>query len=91
MTKLLFRPFYHAKTLSAAVTCPGAGKCVHLGSVATASDLWVPSVTRKCHGETSAERFAGWYFAWLQDLKDRMRQVGDVTYADAHRRKRNEG
>ncbi|EEC19227.1 alternative splicing factor SRp55/B52/SRp75, putative, partial [Ixodes scapularis] len=26
-----------------------------------------------------------------QDLKDRMRQVGDVTYADAHRRKRNEG
>uniref|UniRef100_A0A023FEX1 Putative alternative splicing factor srp55/b52/srp75 rrm superfamily n=1 Tax=Amblyomma cajennense TaxID=34607 RepID=A0A023FEX1_AMBCJ len=26
-----------------------------------------------------------------QDLKDRMRQVGDVTYADAHRHRRNEG
>jgi arginine/serine-rich splicing factor 4/5/6 len=26
-----------------------------------------------------------------QDLKDYMRQAGDVTYADAHKTKRNEG
>ncbi|KAL1417750.1 hypothetical protein MTO96_026525 [Rhipicephalus appendiculatus] len=29
--------------------------------------------------------------ALAKDLKDRMRQVGDVTYADAHRHRRNEG
>ena len=27
----------------------------------------------------------------MKDLKDYMRQAGDVTYADAHRTKRNEG
>ena len=26
-----------------------------------------------------------------QDLKDYMRQAGEVTYADAHKRHRNEG
>ena len=26
-----------------------------------------------------------------QDLKDFMRQVGDVTYADAHKENKNEG
>lgn len=27
----------------------------------------------------------------LQDLKDYMRQAGEVTYADAHKQRRNEG
>lgn len=27
----------------------------------------------------------------LQDLKDFMRQAGEVTYADAHKNRRNEG
>lgn len=27
----------------------------------------------------------------LQDLKDFMRQAGEVTYADAHKYRRNEG
>lgn len=27
----------------------------------------------------------------LQDLKDYMRQAGEVTYADAHKQHRNEG
>lgn len=27
----------------------------------------------------------------LKDLKDFMRQAGEVTYADAHKQKRNEG
>ena len=27
----------------------------------------------------------------MQDLKDYMRQAGDVTYADAHKTRRNEG
>lgn len=29
--------------------------------------------------------------AFLQDLKDFMRQAGEVTYADAHRERKNEG
>lgn len=29
--------------------------------------------------------------ASLQDLKDYMRQAGEVTYADAHKQRRNEG
>ena len=28
---------------------------------------------------------------FLQDLKDFMRQAGEVTYADAHKYRRNEG
>ena len=28
---------------------------------------------------------------FLKDLKDYMRQAGDVTYADAHKSRRNEG
>lgn len=28
---------------------------------------------------------------WQQDLKDYMRQAGEVTYADAHKQRRNEG
>lgn len=32
------------------------------------------------------------YFMWLsQDLKDFMRQAGEVTYADAHKQRKNEG
>jgi hypothetical protein len=27
----------------------------------------------------------------VQDLKDYMRQAGEVTYADAHKQRRNEG
>lgn len=27
----------------------------------------------------------------IQDLKDYMRQAGEVTYADAHKQRRNEG
>lgn len=27
----------------------------------------------------------------VQDLKDYMRQAGEVTYADAHKQKKNEG
>lgn len=27
----------------------------------------------------------------MQDLKDYMRQAGEVTYADAHKQRRNEG
>lgn len=30
-------------------------------------------------------------FIVLQDLKDYMRQAGEVTYADAHKQHRNEG
>lgn len=30
-------------------------------------------------------------FIVLQDLKDYMRQAGEVTYADAHKQRRNEG
>lgn len=30
-------------------------------------------------------------FDVLQDLKDYMRQAGEVTYADAHKQRRNEG
>lgn len=30
-------------------------------------------------------------FIDLQDLKDYMRQAGEVTYADAHKQHRNEG
>jgi len=30
-------------------------------------------------------------FVSIQDLKDYMRQAGEVTYADAHRDKKNEG
>lgn len=29
--------------------------------------------------------------ASIQDLKDYMRQAGEVTYADAHKQRRNEG
>ena len=40
-------------------------------------------------------RFNNFFFIlltrWWQDLKDYMRQAGDVTYADAHKNKRNEG
>lgn len=28
---------------------------------------------------------------FIQDLKDYMRQAGEVTYADAHKQRRNEG
>ena len=31
------------------------------------------------------------FFVTLQDLKDYMRQAGEVTYADAHKPRRNEG
>ena len=31
------------------------------------------------------------FFFVLQDLKDYMRQAGEVTYADAHKQHRNEG
>jgi arginine/serine-rich splicing factor 4/5/6 len=31
------------------------------------------------------------YFAIIQDLKDYMRQAGEVSYADAHKNKRGEG
>lgn len=30
-------------------------------------------------------------FVSIQDLKDYMRQAGEVTYADAHRDRKNEG
>ena len=30
-------------------------------------------------------------FCVVQDLKDLMRKAGDVTYADAHKDRRNEG
>lgn len=30
-------------------------------------------------------------FVWAQDLKDFMRQAGEVTYADAHKQRKNEG
>ena len=30
-------------------------------------------------------------FFSAQDLKDYMRQAGEVTYADAHKQRRNEG
>lgn len=30
-------------------------------------------------------------FCVMQDLKDLMRKAGDVTYADAHKDRRNEG
>ncbi len=30
-------------------------------------------------------------FLFVQDLKDYMRQAGEVTYADAHKPRRNEG
>lgn len=29
--------------------------------------------------------------SFIQDLKDYMRQAGEVTYADAHKQRRNEG
>lgn len=29
--------------------------------------------------------------SFSQDLKDFMRQAGDVTYADAHKQRKNEG
>ena len=31
------------------------------------------------------------FFSHSQDLKDYMRQAGEVTYADAHKPRRNEG
>jgi len=31
------------------------------------------------------------YLHYLQDLKDYMRQAGEVTYADAHKQRKNEG
>lgn len=31
------------------------------------------------------------FYFLLKDLKDYMRQAGEVTYADAHKQRRNEG
>lgn len=36
-------------------------------------------------------KFNKHFFASIQDLKDYMRQAGEVTYADAHKQRRNEG
>lgn len=37
------------------------------------------------------ERHINFSFCDIQDLKDYMRQAGEVTYADAHKQRRNEG
>lgn len=49
------------------------------------------------YSNTSLTGFSLWFGATirenlsLQDLKDYMRQAGEVTYADAHKQRRNEG
>lgn len=35
--------------------------------------------------------YDGLFLLHVQDLKDYMRQAGEVTYADAHKQRRNEG
>jgi len=40
-----------------------------------------------CNG-TCSDEFS---LLHVQDLKDFMRQAGEVTYADAHKQRRNEG
>jgi hypothetical protein len=35
--------------------------------------------------------YDGLFLFCVQDLKDYMRQAGEVTYADAHKQRRNEG
>lgn len=45
--------------------------------------FWVNSFANKM---TNA-----YLFDFVQDLKDYMRQAGEVTYADAHKQRRNEG
>lgn len=41
-----------------------------------------------CHVGTDRD---GLFLLHVQDLKDYMRQAGEVTYADAHKQRRNEG
>jgi hypothetical protein len=41
-----------------------------------------------CHVGTDRD---GLFLLHVQDLKDYMRQAGEVTYADAHTQRRNEG
>lgn len=36
-------------------------------------------------------QFKSFIFCILKDLKDYMRQAGEVTYADAHKQHKNEG
>lgn len=39
----------------------------------------------------SSNMINAYLFDFVQDLKDYMRQAGEVTYADAHKQRRNEG
>lgn len=52
--------------------------------------MWVP----KCSDSVLlvfSENVIKCFLCFLQDLKDLMRKVGEVTFVDAHRTKKNEG
>merc|ERR1719228_2303098 len=68
------------------------GPCLSLvaSSRARAKDESLPSLCPS-HKDSAQDFLMPFFLVVSEDLKDLMRKAGDVTYADAHKDRRNEG